>query len=382
MPIPEDGNQRVGPVKLLVMQGTPFCNIDCRYCYLPDRSNKGRMSVDTVRATVARLSEGPYVKTSMLVNWHAGEPLVLPPEFYSQRIPLFGSLEAAGAKIEHSLQTNAMLVNDAFCKLFHEYEIKIGVSIDGPAFIHDAQRLTRSGKGTHSRCIDGVKRLQDRQVPFNVICVLSDLSVRHPDEMYEFFRDLGVRAVAFNVEEIEGANTETSISAAGFEDRWRAFLERFWKRVEDDGQRIRIREFDDMQARILDRKPRRNSQTEPFINLSVAWNGDYSTFCPELLGLRFPNFPTFSMGNVHETSLSCAGLNEPFGKVNEEIQLGVEACRSECDYFAVCAGGNPANKISENGSFRSTETMNCRARIKVMADFVIEKLETKIRSTG
>src|SRR5262245_50565207 len=79
----------VGPVKLLVLQGTAFCNIDCRYCYLPDRSDRGSMSRETVERVVDLLLDEELLRGPLLVNWHAGEPLVLPAEYYADRIPRF-----------------------------------------------------------------------------------------------------------------------------------------------------------------------------------------------------------------------------------------------------------------------------------------------------
>jgi uncharacterized protein len=370
----------IGPVKLLVLQGTPFCNINCRYCYLPHRSNTSQMSVLTVEAVISRLREERLLKGPLLVNWHAGEPLALPPQFYRSRIPPFTLLAKDGIAVEQSLQTNGTLIDDAFCELFQEFNIAVGVSVDGPAFIHDRERLTRSGRPTHTRTEAGMRRLRSHGITFNAICVLTDFSLQHPDAIYEYFRDSRVRAVAFNIEEIEGVNQTSSISNRGYNDRFRAFLERLWTRVEADGGVLQVREFDDMEARILDRHQRRNSQTDPFVNLNVAWNGDWSTFCPELLGVSFLEYPTFMLGNVHHGSLRAALETERFKRLSCDIQAGVDACRSECAYFEVCGGGNPSNKISENGSFRSTETINCRNRILVVGDFMMDRIEERIRS--
>ena len=40
-----------GPLELLVIQPTPFCNINCTYCYLPERQSTRRMSFQTLEAT-------------------------------------------------------------------------------------------------------------------------------------------------------------------------------------------------------------------------------------------------------------------------------------------------------------------------------------------
>ena len=378
MPIPESGTLKLGPVKLLVLQGTGFCNIDCRYCYLPQRSATGKMEVRTVQRIIEQLLNEAMLKGPLLVNWHAGEPLVLPPDFYAERIPLFDDIVREGVEVTHSLQTNGMLVTDEYCDLFREFDVKIGVSVDGPRFIHDSRRVTRSGKGTHAATVAGMRRLQEHGIPFNAICVLSDLSVRHPHELYEFFVGHEVRAVAFNIEEIEGANRESSITEAGFDDRYREFLETFWALVERDGRRMHVREFDDAERRITDINPRRNSQTDPFVNLSIGYQGDFSTFCPELLGNSFPGYPTFTLGNVHETSFRQSVSTPLFIRMLNEIREGVLACEAECDYFQVCGGGNPSNKISENGSFSSTATRNCQSRIKTTCNFVLGQIENRI----
>ncbi len=378
VPLPGLAVQKIGPVKLLILQGTPFCNINCRYCYLPDRANKGQMAVETVAATIDNLLASDLLRGPLLVNWHAGEPLVLPAEFYRARMPHVDRLASAGISITHSLQTNAMLVNESHCEMIKEFEVKVGVSIDGPADIHDSQRRTRNGRGSHKQALEGIARLQKHGIQFNAICVLSDLSVRHPDAIYAFFKELGVRAVGFNIEEIEGANTHSSITFAGFEDRYRQFLERLWELVEADRGLIRIREFDDAEGRILDTHPRRNSQTEPFINLTVAFNGDFSTFSPELLGNRSSQHADFIFGNVH-TSLLCDALGTgKFRKIKDESDEGVAACRAQCAYFEVCGGGNPSNKIAENDSFATTETTNCRNRIKSTCDVVMTKIEDRV----
>ncbi len=367
-----------GPVKLLILQGTPFCNINCRYCYLPDRDNTGRMTVETVEAVIDRLHESGFLCGPLLVNWHAGEPLVLPVKFYEERMHLFDKLTNAGIPVTHSLQTNGMLITDAYCNLFKTYDVKVGVSIDGPAFIHDAQRQLRNGQGSHAPVLHGLRKLQEHNISFNAICVLSDLSVRYPDEIYQFFKDTGVRAVGFNLEEVEGANPHSSISAEGFDERYIAFLGRLWELVQQDKGLIRVREFDDAEGRILDPFPRRNSQVEPFVNLSITFSGDYSTFCPELLGNQSPKHAHFIFGNVHRDRFCDVINNDNFRTVYGEIQRGVEICSSTCDYFKVCGGGNPSNKISENETFESAETQNCRNRIKATCEFVIDKIERRI----
>jgi hypothetical protein len=49
---------------------------------------------------------------------------------------------------------------------------------------------------------------------------------------------------------------------------------------------------------------------------------------------------------------------------------------TSCEYFAVCGGGAPVNKLYENGTIVSSETMYCRLNVKVIADLAMEIIES------
>jgi uncharacterized protein len=50
-------------------------------------------------------------------------------------------------------------------------------------------------------------------------------------------------------------------------------------------------------------------------------------------------------------------------------------CHERCEYFSVCGGGEPVNKLAENGSFASTETTYCRLTKMRATDLVLNALE-------
>src|SRR5579872_6394272 len=98
---------------LIVLQGTPFCNIDCSYCYLPDRSETARMPLDIARAVFRRAFESRFVTEPITFLWHAGEPLAVPTSVYEE---LFQAAQdenrAYGRKMTFSMQTNGTLINE------------------------------------------------------------------------------------------------------------------------------------------------------------------------------------------------------------------------------------------------------------------------------
>ena len=78
--------------------------------------------------------------------------------------------------------------------------MKIGVSLDGPDFIHNIHRKTRTGLGSHASTMGGIKLLQQNQLDFQVIAVLTATSLDYPDEIFQFFREHNINRVAFNIE--------------------------------------------------------------------------------------------------------------------------------------------------------------------------------------
>src|SRR5262245_43455592 len=71
-------------VDLLILQPTPFCNIDCDYCYLPDRQKTARMPMEVVGAAVDQVHRSGLVRHDYTVVWHAGEPLTVGVPYYEQ----------------------------------------------------------------------------------------------------------------------------------------------------------------------------------------------------------------------------------------------------------------------------------------------------------
>jgi uncharacterized protein len=373
-------------ISLLVLQPSPFCNINCDYCYLPDRTSKKRMSMQVIAATIKKVYASELVFGPLTVIWHAGEPLVLPISYYEQAFEEIRRHAPAGAVIRHCFQSNGTLLNEAWCRFIKTHNVSIGLSIDGPAFIHDAHRKTRSGRGTHDAAMRGLRQLQAHDIPFHVICVITMLSLGHAEEIYRFFVELGVSQLGFNIEEIEAENRSSSLNLSSLTaESIHAFMATVFDLQKTDGGRTRNREFDAALAKIESQKSLRsfdfpyfNEQVRPFGIVSVDCDGNYSTYSPELLGMSLPKYGSFSFGNIIESDFVDAVETSKFRSVFEDIQIGIKLCRDSCAYYGYCGGGAPANKYYENGSFATGETMYCRYSVKLPFDIVLNDLETTL----
>jgi uncharacterized protein len=365
-------------IDLLVVQPTPFCNIDCKYCYLPDRNSKAVVAPQTLRNLFSQVFASGWVQNCLSVVWHAGEPMVLPIAFYRDAFATIESLRPRDLSVVHSFQTNGTLIDEAWCAFFTEAKVNLGVSVDGPRHLHDRNRVTRSGRGTFDRAIAGIRLLRRREVPFHVISVLSSASMSSPQEMFDFYVAEGIEQVCFNVEESEGDHVSESFGNSGAEAAYYRFLGEFWRlSAAAPGKITFLREIEQALQQVIRPKEAafRNQLVEPFAITSMDWAGNISTFSPELLGLKNPAYDDFLLGNINRDALVDLPRRPVFARMLADIFAGVAMCRDSCDYFSVCGGGEPVNKLTENGSFASTETTYCRLTKMRATDLVLDALE-------
>jgi len=365
-------------IELLVVQPTPFCNIDCRYCYLPDRNSKAVVARETLSNLFSQVFASDWVGECLSVVWHAGEPMVVPIAFYRDAFQMIDRLKPRNLTVTHSFQTNGTLIDEAWCAFFADHHVNLGVSIDGPRQFHDRNRLTRSGRGTFDRTVAGIRLLRQREVPFHVISVLSAASMTAPQDMFDFYVEERIDQVCFNVEESEGDHVSRSFAQIGVEAAYYRFLSEFWRLSVAAPSKIRfIREIEHAIQQVIRPAdaPFINQLVEPFAIISMDWAGNISTFSPELLGLKNPAYEDFLLGNINRDALVDLPRGANFARLLADIRAGVEMCRERCEYFSVCGGGEPVNKLAENGSFASAETTYCRLTKMQATDLVLEALE-------
>jgi uncharacterized protein len=371
---------RFGPIGLVVVQSTSLCNLDCDYCYLPDRQRRRIFDLALLPLLVQRILDSPFCGPRISLVWHAGEPLTLPCSYYDEATAIIERClvehGADGVVIEQHIQTNGTLINDAWCACFRRNRILVGVSLDGPEAIHDAHRRFRNGNGSHALAMGGIEALRRHGVPFHVIAVVTATAMEQPEAMYRFFRDNGISAVGFNVEEQEGVHTSSSMQGREREGQYRAFLEQFWRLSEADGHPLRLREFEQVIG-LIQREQRlnQNELNRPFCILSVDWEGNFSTFDPELLSVSSDRYGSFNLGNLRSTSFEQAARSDRFAQLWRDVVSGMERCQGSCDYFGLCGGGMGSNKFWEHGTLDCSETSACRFKTMIPVQVLLDRFE-------
>ena len=350
---------------LIVLQPTPFCNISCDYCYLRSRNDRTIMSAEVVAAIRDKIFPRISPDAAPAIIWHAGEPTVVPVSWYRHA---YSELRrTAPRQANFSLQSNGVSLSSEWLCFLKETETQVGLSIDGPRTFHDMRRKTRNGKGTWALVMQTLLELHAAHIHPNVVTVLHPLSLQAADEYFEFYRDNGITHVSFSIDEAEGCNSTSSFGRGDQSDAIAEFLFSLLKRACLEQYPLHIKEVERI-ASVLAGGELNNEQVDAWQVLVVAANGDVTTFSPEFMEVRSKAHNNFNFGNILTDDFEQLFESSLVAITQAQIRRGVEHCKAQCQYFEVCGGGAPANKMQENGSLESSETVFCRMSVQPAAE--------------
>jgi len=115
----------------------------------------------------------------VVFTWRGGEPTLMGLDFF-RRVVSLQQQHSAGKRIENDLQTNGVLLDDAWCEFLRDHRFLVGLSIDGPEELHYRFRVTKGGRPTFQLVRAAARRLQDHGVRFNALTVVNRINAKHP----------------------------------------------------------------------------------------------------------------------------------------------------------------------------------------------------------
>ena len=197
------------------------CNLNCRYCFYIEKPQQSVMDETTLEAFIHQhiaAQPGPEVTFA----WQGGEPTLCGLPFF-QRVLALQKQYAGGKQIHNAFQTNGILLNDDWCRFFRENGWLVGVSLDGPADLHDTYRVNRSGKPTHHKVMKTIDMLVQHQVEFNLMVVVNRHNSQHPQRLYRYLQGLGTPFLQF-IPLVERDECGNLSAESVTEQAWGSFL--------------------------------------------------------------------------------------------------------------------------------------------------------------
>lgn len=322
------------------------CNLSCRYCYYLEKSDLypskrlQPMTDEVLEAYIAQhLAAAPGGEVNF--SWHGGEPTMLGIDYFAKIVALQKKLCPPGSHITNGIQTNGTLLDEKWCRFLAREGFRVGVSIDGPADLHDRYRVTPSGSPSHERALRGYELLRKHRIPNDILCVVHAGNVGHPLEAYRFFKGIKAEYLSFlplveAAPSIAGKGGNRSVDP----DAWGAFLCAIFDAWVRDGiGKVKVQIFEEALREAFGQEHslcilRRTCGDIPV----VEHNGDVYA-CDHFVD------PDHLLGNLREQSLGELLASETlraFGKAKWSTLPG--HCRT-CDVLSSCHGGCPKDRF-------------------------------------
>lgn len=173
-----------------------LCNLDCGYCYylekddLYPKAQSRRMADDLLESYIVQHIEASP-EGNILFSWHGGEPTLLGLDYFRRILELQERHRPEGRTIFNGIQTNGTLIDEEWCRFLAANKFYVGLSIDGPDYLHDHYRLTKKSAATHKRVMATYRMLKKHRINLDLLCVVNDRNARQPEALYRFFKSLG-----------------------------------------------------------------------------------------------------------------------------------------------------------------------------------------------
>jgi len=375
-------------LSVLVKPVSADCNMRCHYCFYrrpldPYKNEKDadgrifhRMSEDVLGTFISQCLQSAGAGFGF--SWQGGEPMLAGIQFYKKVVELEIKYARMGMEIGNAMQTNALLITEEWARFFSEYKFLVGVSIDGPADLHNIYR----GKGTQEQVMESIRILKAHGVVFNTLTVVNNLTAEKPEELVDFFVSNDIFHLQFIpcVERDYASDEITPFSVKP--EQYGRFLCRLFDKWYNRGRPyFSVRDFDNVLMAYLGMEPELCQMRKECGSYAVIeYNGD-------VYPCDFFVLKEWKMGNIMEKPLTEIINGEVASRFNAikpaDISHGAlwaAECKN-CKWVFVCNRGCPRYRINHNGEIGKNYFCDAYREFFSYAHKRFESLASQLKSS-
>ena len=335
------------PISQLLVKVAARCNIDCSYCYwFRDASvyDKPKLMSDDVLQQLLRRIEEHVVRYDFIefpLILHGGEPLLWGVDNFNRIGEACRAIAArTGCALPIAVTTNGILIDEAWLDCFKANAIRVAISIDGPAHIHDIHRKTFQGTGTHAAVARAARMLIDRGIDMSALAVCNP--AQSPRDYVDFFAGCGISEYDIMIPDATVGENPPSIGAfyQGLFD--------LWLEANRAAPTADIRIVTDMVSALLGNDaPTEGVGYKPIELCTVMTDGSVEPHDVLRIAGSGVNQTGF---NIFAHPID-AVRNEPRWQAAREASINLcEKCR-QCKFMHACGGGYLPHRFSKDNGY-------------------------------
>jgi uncharacterized protein len=244
-------NRPLVPLSQFVLKVHSRCDLACDHCYVyesADQSWHGRplaISDEVISRTAERIAQhaASHRLGTVQVVLHGGEPLLAGPGRLRRVATELRSALTGISRLDLRIHTNGVLLDEEFCELFAEQDVRVGISIDGDRAANDRHRRYANGRSSYDQVIRAIGRLQTarfRHLYSGLLCTI-DIA-NDPLGVYEALMRLDPPRIDFLLPHATWENPPAR--PPGGDEAYADWLIAIFDRWLAEGRPVQVRTFD------------------------------------------------------------------------------------------------------------------------------------------
>lgn len=325
---------------ILIKPASANCNMDCEYCFYKclssnrEEYSKGFMTEETLEKLIIQAID--YAEGCVAFAFQGGEPTLAGISFFKKAVKLQKEHNTKHIKIENTIQTNGMLIDEEWAEFLSENHFLVGLSLDGPKKVHDMYRRGVNGGDSFLRVMKTVELFNKYKVAYNILSVVTREAACKASYIYSFFKKQGFSFLQFIpcMDEVnrrrEGEISPYAVTPGKYGDFLCNIFD-LWYQDYMNGADINIRMFSNA-AQMAAGYPAEECGMEGCCSCYFAVEGDGSVYPCDFYCTDY-----WKLGTVDEPfeKLRLSEKAEDFIRQSAEQN---EKCRS-CPHISLCRGG-------------------------------------------
>lgn len=314
---------------IVVVNITTKCNLRCAYCFANCEPASGEdMNAAVMEQVILQMLDMP--ENEIVTFEFQGGEASLNTDGLRQFINIAESLKHKFNKeIRYRIETNCVSLSDAFVNLVKEYDVKLGISLDGPRDMNDICRVNASGDGSFDEIVRGIEKLRANGIEIDgAVCTIGQHNVKSPEEILDFFNKI---EISFKPRPVNILGRELNNNFTTKPLEWAdCFIKMHKKRANMSVENFSIHIFEEnAYTPIRDYICLRYPCGAARELISVNPDGEVYP-CDGFKGER-----AFSMGNILHEKVTDMLLKPPIAKLRSRTSQTIEKCK-ECIFRGMC----------------------------------------------
>jgi uncharacterized protein len=294
------------------------------------------MKTDTMTRIIDNVYKDLNDDDEITFAFQGGEPTLIGLDWFKQ-FTEYAASKQKNVTVQYALQTNGLLIDDAWGEFFNKNNFLVGLSIDANAKLHDKNRLRPGGERTFDSCLRSKALLERHGVEYNILCVLTNELAGESDKVWRFLLKENIKFIQF-IPCLEGLDQKDGKGESPFAlrpARFASFYSRlyyWWMKELEKGSYISVKLFDD-------------TANYFFKGLPTACGIDgrcHAQYVVEADGSVYPCdfyvLDNYNTGNLAERTLHELFDTERMRAFLLEQRSLSKLCLS-CPYLKMCGGG-------------------------------------------